>query len=69
MEDKKRILRELSKSYGVDLSIIRRIAILNDYDINTIVNKLDDIADNKIISSPGLYTESWEDFQTNEGLW
>ena len=38
-------LIELSKEYGVDLSIVRRIAILNDYSIILIVDELERIYD------------------------
>jgi hypothetical protein len=36
-------LKELSKEYGIDLSIVRRIAIINNYSIPLVVDELEKI--------------------------
>lgn len=69
MDERKKALRGLSKAYGLSLVELNRIAELHDYDMNVIIDKLDELADSKIESSLGLYTQSWEDFQINQGLW
>lgn len=36
-------LKELSKEYGIDLSIVRRIAIINNYNVPFIIDELEKI--------------------------
>jgi len=43
MDNKQSKLRDLSKEYGIDLSIVRRIAIINNYNVPFIVDALDEI--------------------------
>lgn len=43
MESKQNKLKELSKEYGIDLSIVRRIAIINNYNIPFIIDELEKI--------------------------
>ena len=43
MESKQNKLKELSKEYGIDLSIVRRIAIINNYNVPFIIDELEKI--------------------------
>lgn len=43
METKQNILIDLSKEYGIDISIIRRIAIINNYNLPIVIDELDKI--------------------------
>ena len=43
MDNKQSKLRDLSKDYGIDLAIVRRIAIINNYNVSFIVDALDEI--------------------------
>ena len=43
MDNKQSKLRDLSKDYGIDLAIVRRIAIINNYNVSFIVGALDEI--------------------------
>jgi len=43
MDNKQSKLKDLSKEYGIDISIIRRIAIINNYNVPFIVDALDEI--------------------------
>lgn len=36
-------LKDLAKEYGIDLSIVRRIAIINNYNVPFIIDALDEI--------------------------
>lgn len=36
-------LKELSKEYGIDLSIVRRISIINNYNVPFIIDELEKI--------------------------
>ena len=36
-------LKDLSKEYGIDLSIVRRIAIINNYNVPFIIDELEKI--------------------------
>lgn len=43
MDAKQSKLKELSKEYGIDLSIVRRIAIINNYNVPLIIDELEKI--------------------------
>jgi hypothetical protein len=43
METRQNKLKDLSKEYGIDLSIVRRIAIINNYNVPFIIDALDEI--------------------------
>lgn len=43
METRQNKLKDLSKEYGIDLSIVRRVAIINNYNIPFIIDALDEI--------------------------
>ena len=40
---KKNKLKDLAKEYGIDLSIVRRIAIINNYNVPFIIDELEKI--------------------------
>ena len=56
-EQKQSIVKELSIEYGIDLNIVRRLAILNDYDIDSVVEQLQKIHERYNRIKPALSTQ------------
>lgn len=55
-QQSKNKLKDLAKEYGIDLSIVRRIAIINNYNIPFIVDELERIyeGNNKLLHEDRL---------------
>lgn len=58
-------LIELSKEYGIDLSIVRRISILNDYSIMLIVDELERIYEK---NSKSNFSERLKEYKPKNNL-
>ena len=58
-------LMELSKEYGIDLSIVRRIAIMNNYNIMVVVDELDKIYEK---TSKSEYENRLKDYKPKNNL-
>lgn len=56
-EQKQGIIKELSIEYGVDLNIVRRLAILKDYDVDSVIEQLQIIHDKHNRIKPALFTQ------------
>jgi len=57
-------LKELSEEYGVDLSIVRRIAILNNFNLKPMIDQLDNI----VSESKNIYSDRFKKYKPNNSL-
>jgi len=57
-------LKELSEEYGVDLSIVRRIAILNNFNLKPMIDQLDNI----VSESKNIYSDRLKEYKPNSDL-
>jgi len=57
-------LKELSEEYGVDLSTVRRIAILNNFNLKPMIDQLDNI----VSESKNIYSDRLKEYKPNSDL-
>ena len=67
-EQKQSIIKELSVEYGIDLNIVRRLAILKDYDVDLVIEQLQIIHDKQNRIKPTLFTKDWLDYTENNNI-
>ena len=67
-EHKQGIIKELSIEYRIDLNIVRRLAILNDYDVDLVMEQLQIIHEKQNKIKPTLFTQDWLDYTENNNI-
>ena len=58
-------LKDLAKEYGIDLSIVRRIAIINNYNIPFIIDELEKIYEK---NSKSIFEDRLKEYKPKNNL-